>query len=76
MSHLVILCPDLWNTPLTNPGLILFVGRSHCKNAKGNFQAIYAVTTHFQILEKPSTAKSAQQAELHGLPRANQLSEG
>lgn len=35
MSHLVILCPDLWNTPLTNPGLILFVGRSHCKNEKG-----------------------------------------
>ena len=61
---------------MTNLGLILFVCRLHCKNEKGNFQAIYAVTTQFQILEKPTTAKSAQQAELHALPRVNQLSEG
>lgn len=70
--------PDLWDTLLTNSDLILFVDGSYCKNEKGNFQAGYAITTQYELLEKGNLlqAKSDQQAEPHAFTRACQLSKG
>lgn len=51
MSHSGTPCPDLWDIPLTNPHLILFLDGSYCKNEKGIFQAGYAITTQHELLE-------------------------
>lgn len=52
MSLFVIPHPDLWDTSLTNPDLISFVEGSCCKDGEGNFQADYAVTIQYELLER------------------------
>lgn len=73
MSHLVILCPDLWNAPLTNPGLILFVGRSYCRNEKGISKLSMLLQRSFKYLEKPTTA-THQPNKQSSMPFLEQIS--
>jgi hypothetical protein len=55
----------LYNVPLDNPALILFVDGSYGKNAEENYQAEYAVITQCELIEKETLlqSKSAQPAE-------------
>ena len=64
MSHFVTLHPDLQDTTLTNPDLILFPDESHYENEKGIFQAGYAVTIQYELLERDHLprVKSIQQS--------------
>ena len=54
----------------------LVVDGSYCKNEKGNFQAGYAITAQYGVLERVNLAlaKTTQQAEIDTLTRACQLS--
>lgn len=48
----------------------------YCRNKEGNFPAGNAITTHYELLERENHPQSQpiQQAELHALIRACQLS--
>lgn len=58
------MCPDLRDTPLTNPDLILFADAWYCRMEKRNFHAGYIIATQYNLLERGNLpqAKSTQQA--------------
>lgn len=70
MSHFMAPHPNLQDTPLTHLDLILFMG--HSVKMEENFQADYAITNQYELLERGnlSQANSSQRAELHALPKA------
>lgn len=66
---------DLKENPLENTEIIWFADGSYLKSLGGYYQAGYAITPEVEVTEaKPlPQAKSAQQAELFTLNRANIL---
>lgn len=81
VAELTLTCtprPDLLDTPLQNPDLILFVDGSASRDSFGSSQVGYAVCTDHSTIESGSLPShySSQAAELVALTRACILAEG
>lgn len=50
-SQLMTLHPDLQEIPLRNPDLTIFVDGSPIQGINGKFQAGYAITDQFELIE-------------------------
>ena len=73
MSHFVTPCPDLQGVTLTSPSLNLFVGGSHCKNEKGNFQAGFTITPQDEYLKGDTSHQLKQPSEQSSTPLQSTL---
>lgn len=56
VSHFMTPHPNLQDTPLTHPDLILFTG--HTVKMKENFQADYAITNQYELLERGNLSQA------------------
>ena len=57
--------------PLANPDLICFVDWSYCRHTVGSFQAGYAITAQYELLERRNLLQSetGDQEETHALTK-------